>query len=226
MELKNKNILVLGLSISGISVAKYAIKHGANVILTEKREQKPEDTEKILELNDIYCDRIAFGNNIFIKNGDQLAYSYDGEKWFAASIIGGGNSAIAQVFFNNNKFIALSETGKCLHSYDGINWQTYNLDADLPQDNWSNIIYGDGKYLQIRKFDEKVARKVYEKQHHHCPYCVKENNMREYAFKEMHADHIKPWSKGGKTEEENCQMLCASHNESKGNRWQNMMKYR
>lgn len=81
------------------------------------------------------------------------------------------------------------------------------------------IIYGDGKFLQIRQFDEKTARAVYEKQHHHCPYCEKEGNMKEYAFKEMHADHIKPWSKGGKTTEDNCQMLCASHNESKGNRW-------
>lgn len=81
------------------------------------------------------------------------------------------------------------------------------------------IIYGDGKYLSIRQFDEKTARAVYEKQKHHCPYCVQEGNNREYAFKEMHADHIKPWSRGGKTVEENCQMLCAPHNESKGSRW-------
>ena len=81
------------------------------------------------------------------------------------------------------------------------------------------IIYGDGKYLQIRQFDEKTARSIYEKQKHHCPYCVKEGNNREYAFREMHADHIQPWSKGGKTEESNCQMLCAMHNESKGNKW-------
>ena len=81
------------------------------------------------------------------------------------------------------------------------------------------IIYGDGKYLQIRQFDEKTSRAVYEKQKHHCLYCVKEGNNREYAFREMHADHIQPWSKGGKTEENNCQMLCASHNESKGNKW-------
>lgn len=81
------------------------------------------------------------------------------------------------------------------------------------------IIYGDGKYLSIRQFDEKTARLAYEKQHHHCPYCEKEGNMREYAFKEMHADHIMPWSKGGKTVEENCQMLCKRHNESKGSKW-------
>lgn len=81
------------------------------------------------------------------------------------------------------------------------------------------ILFGDGKYLQIRQFDEKTSRTVYEKQKHHCPYCVKEGNNREYAYSEMHADHIQPWSRGGKTEENNCQMLCASHNESKGNKW-------
>ena len=81
------------------------------------------------------------------------------------------------------------------------------------------IIDGDGKHLQIRQFDEKTARTVYERQKHHCPYCEQEGNMREYAFKEMHADHIQPWSKGGKTVESNCQMLCKHHNESKGSRW-------
>lgn len=81
------------------------------------------------------------------------------------------------------------------------------------------IITGDGKYLNIRQFDEKTARSVYEKQHHHCVECVKNGNMKEYAFKEMHADHIKPWSLGGKTVEANCQMLCSHHNETKGNRW-------
>lgn len=81
------------------------------------------------------------------------------------------------------------------------------------------IITGEGKYLSIRQFDDKTAHSVYEKQKHQCPYCLKEGNRKEYAFKEMHADHIKPWSKGGKTEESNCQMLCSHHNESKGNKW-------
>ena len=80
------------------------------------------------------------------------------------------------------------------------------------------IIYGDVKYLQIRQFDERIARNVYEKQKHHCPHCLKEGNNKEYAFKEMEADHIIPWSKGGTTTEENCQMLCKLHNRSKSNR--------
>jgi len=32
----------------------------------------------------------------------------------------------------------------------------------------------------------------------------------------MHADHIKPWHKGGKTIDKNCQMLCVEDNLKKG----------
>lgn len=46
-----KKILVLGLSKSGISAAKYLNKHGADVFITELREQKEEDAAKIEELN-------------------------------------------------------------------------------------------------------------------------------------------------------------------------------
>jgi len=34
----------------------------------------------------------------------------------------------------------------------------------------------------------------------------------------MEADHVAAWSKGGKTDIENCQMLCKPHNLAKGNR--------
>ncbi len=30
------------------------------------------------------------------------------------------------------------------------------------------------------------------------------------------ADHITPWHEGGKTEPDNCQMLCLEHNRRKG----------
>ena len=36
-----------------------------------------------------------------------------------------------------------------------------------------------------------------------------------YKFSQMQADHITPWSKGGKTVPDNCQMLCTWHNEHK-----------
>ena len=33
-----------------------------------------------------------------------------------------------------------------------------------------------------------------------------------FKLSEMHADHIKPWAKGGPTTAENCQMLCRDCN--------------
>ena len=81
------------------------------------------------------------------------------------------------------------------------------------------LITGEEKYLSLRKFDDKTIRKIYEQMKHKCPYCDKNidghtypNGKTEYELSEMQADHIVPWSKGGKTEESNCQMLCAWHN--------------
>ena len=42
--------------------------------------------------------------------------------------------------------------------------------------------------------------------------------MHVYALNEMDADYVSAWSKGGATTEENCQMLCKTHNRAKGNR--------
>ena len=53
LKLFDKKVLVLGLSKSGISAAKYLNKAGADVYLTESREQKPEDVEKIQELKNL-----------------------------------------------------------------------------------------------------------------------------------------------------------------------------
>ncbi len=46
--------------------------------------------------------------------------------------------------------------------------------------------------------------------------CVQENyHKTKYELSEMEADHIVPWSKGGKTIQDNCQMLCRRHNNDK-----------
>ena len=38
----------------------------------------------------------------------------------------------------------------------------------------------------------------------------------KYEIEQMEADHIDPWSKGGKTIPSNCQMLCLKDNRRKG----------
>lgn len=41
---------------------------------------------------------------------------------------------------------------------------------------------------------------------------------RIYRFDEMDADHVAAWSKGGDSSAKNCEMLCTTHNLTKGNR--------
>jgi hypothetical protein len=90
--------------------------------------------------------------------------------------------------------------------------------ADLMEDEdvtknsgiYEYLLDGDEKHLSIRAFTPKMARAAYEKQKGVCPKCKK-----RFDFDEMQADHITPWSKGGKTTPENCQMRCADCNRRK-----------
>ena len=66
------------------------------------------------------------------------------------------------------------------------------------------------RYLSIRSFSNRDKRTAYEKQKGTCPSCGK-----HFDIEEMEADHITPWSKGGKTIAENCQMLCRECNRRK-----------
>lgn len=75
------------------------------------------------------------------------------------------------------------------------------------------VLTGDERKLSIRAFDKRDARVAYERQMGICPYCGE-----HFEFEEMQADHIKPWSKGGHTVPENCQMLCRDCNLKKSNR--------
>lgn len=53
MSWYNKKVLILGLSKSGVSAAKYLNRHGADVFITELREKKDEDHLKIDELSSL-----------------------------------------------------------------------------------------------------------------------------------------------------------------------------
>ena len=54
---------------------------------------------------------------------------------------------------------------------------------------------------------------VFEKQDGVCVKCEK-----KFEESQMEADHINPWSQGGKTAKENCQMLCKSCNRRKSDK--------
>lgn len=74
------------------------------------------------------------------------------------------------------------------------------------------LLTGDEKYLNTRVFERYMALTAYHKQGGKCAMCGAAKD-----FKDMHADHIIPWSKGGKTVQDNCQMLCIPCNEKKKN---------
>jgi hypothetical protein len=75
---------------------------------------------------------------------------------------------------------------------------------------YSYVLDRKEKHLNIRGFDENTRREIYEKQEGICPHCHK-----HFDIEFMEADHITPWSKGGRTIAENCQMLCQECNRRK-----------
>lgn len=87
----------------------------------------------------------------------------------------------------------------------------------------------DPRLLDVRVFFAATKKAAYDRQTEaakeagvsNCPLCAvgsNANRARLYKFKEMEADHVTAWSRGGLTTDDNCEMLCMSHNRAKGNR--------
>lgn len=83
--------------------------------------------------------------------------------------------------------------------------------------------------LDVRLFDDKTKALAYNRQTDagkttggsNCPLCAvgdNANKSKTWALKEMDADHVAAWSRGGSTDLVNCEMLCVTHNRAKGNR--------
>lgn len=108
--------------------------------------------------------------------------------------------------------------------YNNYNDKTYNsdkleeqviklmMDDDVTNKKgiYSYLITGLEKYLNIRSFTDNQKREAYERQRGICPNC-----KNHYEIEEMEGDHITPWHLGGKTNSENCQMLCKECNRRK-----------
>lgn len=87
----------------------------------------------------------------------------------------------------------------------------------------------DTKLLEIRLFEDSVKKTKYNQQtteaeatgKSNCPLCAIGNNSNKtkiWKYSEMDADHVSAWSRGGSTDISNCEMLCRTHNQAKGNR--------
>lgn len=121
------------------------------------------------------------------------------------------------------------------YSIDHITERVRALKEDesvrCPRNIYEYVLGGevDKKLLDIRIFEESTKRAAYNRQTEeakkkgisNCPLCAvgdNANKTRIYKLAEMDADHVTAWSKGGATSIENCEMLCKTHNRSKGNR--------
>lgn len=96
---------------------------------------------------------------------------------------------------------------------------------------WEFVLGGSTatNLLDVRVFDDATKKATYSAQTKaaeaeevsNCPLCAlgrDANKSKIWALKDMDADHVAAWSRGGKTSADNCQMLCKTHNRAKGNR--------
>lgn len=134
------------------------------------------------------------------------------------------------------------EWGRLYEEYHGRSYDPKQISAEvrrLAADSYVTNRRGVFEYLLggavakqllgVRVFDEKVKQVVFARQTKeaeaqgvsNCPLCALgdgPNKTRIYRMKEMDADHVAAWSRGGESTAENCQMLCVTHNRAKGNR--------
>lgn len=87
----------------------------------------------------------------------------------------------------------------------------------------------DTRLLDVRLFEASTKKQAYNQQTKaakaagvsNCSVCASVSNANQariYSIKEMEADHVTAWSRGGSTDLKNCEMLCVVHNRAKGNR--------
>lgn len=128
---------------------------------------------------------------------------------------------VSATFTTKRKFMKGVDWGMLYSKYKDkvidtkkIETKTAKLIADDDVTDKKGIYYyiltNDEKYLSIRTFSDSMKQKIYEKQKGICKVCKK-----HFEINNMEADHITPWHDGGKTDENNCQMLCKDDNRRK-----------
>lgn len=174
---------------------------------------KQEYLEKVL-------DWISEGNIERYMSENQLKPNAN-ELWFYFNNV---ITWVKTLFPNYRKEMKSVAWGKLYNKYKDKSFDAIELENEvcrLMQDDevtkksgiYHFLISGEEKHLSLRAFTPNQKREVYERQKGICPICKK-----HFEFEEMEADHIIPWSKGGKTVIENCQMLCQADNNAKSNK--------
>jgi hypothetical protein len=128
---------------------------------------------------------------------------------------------VRNTFTNYRREMSAVEWGELYNEFKSKKLNATKLEAEIKkmmQDEdvtkksgiYPYILTGKEKFLSIRSFTDKMKREAYEEQDGKCIFCKK-----DFDISEMEADHITPWHEGGKTNADNCQMLCKLDNRTK-----------
>jgi len=129
---------------------------------------------------------------------------------------------VTSTFPNYRKEMKGISWGILYNGYNNVDYDSKDLEAKVAKlmrdDDVSKksgiyiyLFTNEEKYLNIRTFTDSQKREAYERQKGVCLVCNK-----KFEIEEMEADHLTPWSKGGKTVPSNCRMLCKKDNREKG----------
>lgn len=126
-------------------------------------------------------------------------------------------------FIVKRKEMKSVDWGWLYNTYNNININPQDLEKEIQKlmmDSevqkkvgiYTYVFDKNQKHLNLRVFDDNQKRTAFEKQNGTCSKCKK-----VFKIEEMEADHITPWSLGGRTTDDNLQMLCKECNRRKSN---------
>lgn len=133
-------------------------------------------------------------------------------------------SWVKMTFVNYRKEMKGVNWGELYNRFNEENFDTSEIEnrtVELLKDDevtkksgiYKYILTGEERWLSLRAFTENQKREAYERQNGVCVICGE-----KFEISEMEADHMTPWSQGGKTTAENCQMLCKNCNRQKSDK--------
>ena len=130
-------------------------------------------------------------------------------------------SWVDSIFLKKRKKMKGVDWGKLYLEYKDISYDPQKVEEEIQslianeevqnqKGIYSYIFTRQERELSIRAFPDQIKQRVYEKQKGVCNISGKKLDISE-----MEADHITPWHEGGKTIEENCQMISKEENRRK-----------
>jgi len=104
---------------------------------------------------------IEYGNGVFVvfksANSNIALTSSDGEVWAKNTLP--ITSSWTGVAYGSDVFVAISSTGICVVSSNGLNWTQYTLPS-VTVPAWSDIAYGNGNFLAIGGMESSGSKVV------------------------------------------------------------------